>query len=249
MLDDKPLTGTSSVGDVLAKNLVWWAAELSAVVCLESGEKIPNIREEYLSAVNSPDKKKAIDELQKKYPIFKKARFAHFDKKNETAKTGVNLHAELEHWVRAKMGIGPYKADYDPKIKPFIDWAENVVKRFLWSEAHCFDEDLWVGGISDTGVELNDETYAIIDFKSAKEAYVNYFIQAGGYALQVEKNGLWDKEGKVNKKLDKPISHLIIVPFGAETIEPAIRHNVADYKDGFRNCVSLYRLLGMSKIN
>lgn len=243
LLDDKPLTGTSSVGDVLSKNLVWWAAELAAVECLEAGEKIPTIREEYLTAAASKDKKRAIDELQLKYPIFKKARFAHFAKKKEAAKTGVNLHSELEHFVKAKMGINPMRADYDAKIKPFIDWAEKEVKTFLWSEAHCFDEELWVGGISDTGVELNNGNIAVIDFKSSQKAYPNHFIQAGGYAIQIDKNGLWDCEGKMNKKLDKPISSLIIVPFGAEQIEPVIKYDVEGYKNGFKSAVVLYRLL------
>ncbi len=43
LLDGKPLTGTSSVGNVLSKPLTWWSAELSAVECLEAGEKIETI--------------------------------------------------------------------------------------------------------------------------------------------------------------------------------------------------------------
>ena len=241
-LDDKPLTGTSSVGDVLAKNLVWWAAELAAVECLEAGEKIPTIREEYLVAAASKDKKKAIDELQKKYPLFKKERFAHFEKKNQTAKTGTDLHLLLQRFIQTKMGFNPMRADYDEKIKPFIEWAEKEVKSFLYSEAHCFDEELWVGGISDAGGELNDVNTSIIDFKSAKEAYPNHFIQAGGYAIQIDKNGLWDCEGKVNKKV-KPISALIVIPFGAEKIEPVIKYDVDMYKNGFKAAVELYRLI------
>src|SRR3990167_10075513 len=100
LLDGKALTGTSSVGNVLAKNLTWWAAELSAVECLEAGEQIPTIRAEYEEACNSGDKKKAIDALQKKYPLFKKARFAHFAKKNDTAKSGTDLHSLLESYVK-----------------------------------------------------------------------------------------------------------------------------------------------------
>ena len=43
----KPLLGTSTVVGVLSKNLTWWAAETAAVECLEAGEHIPGIREEY----------------------------------------------------------------------------------------------------------------------------------------------------------------------------------------------------------
>ena len=215
LLGGKPLTGTSSVGNVLSKNLVWWAAELSAIECLETGEKIPTIREEYMKAASNPNKKQAIDALQKKYPIFKKARFAHFDKKNKAATEGTNLHAELERFVKSQMGImQEMSLELLPKIQSFVVWAKVNVKRFLWSEAHCYSEKLWVGGITDAGAEMNDGRIAVIDFKSSKEAYPNQFIQAAGYALQIDENGLFDAFGKRSKKLDKKINSLIIVPFG-----------------------------------
>lgn len=249
LLDGKPLTGTSSVGNVLAKNLVWWSAELSAVECLEIGEKIPTIREEYETACKSSDKKKAIDALQKKYPIFKKARFAHFDKKNKTAKEGTDLHAELERYVKHVMKTGDDTGPLDmaKQIIPFVEWTQKNVKKFIASEAHCFDEELWVGGITDCVAELNDGKLAIIDFKSAKEVYTNHLIQASGYAIQIEKNGLFSEDGEHSKKLEGKIEALIVVPFGAEIIIPEVKYDVEAYKQGFRNCVGLYRLLGMDK--
>lgn len=246
LLDGRALTGTSSVGNVLAKNLTWWSAELAAVECLEAGDKIPTIRAEYEEACASGDKKKAIDALQKKYPLFKKARFAHFAKKNETAKSGTDLHAELEKYVKAEIH-GQDNIVYDPKIQPFVTWSIQNVKRFLASEAHCYDEDLWVGGITDCVAELNDGKFAVIDFKSAKEAYVNHFIQASGYAIQIDKNGLFSEDGEHSKKLDKKIEVLIVVPFGAKEIVPDIKYNIEDYKTGFRHAVGLYRLLGLDK--
>src|SRR3990167_2529424 len=246
LLDGKALTGTSSVGNVLAKNLTWWAAELSAIECLEAGEQIPTIRAEYEEACKSGDKKKAIDELQKKYPLFKKARFAHFAKKNKAAEEGTDLHAELEDFVKAMMKLKPVRK-YDEKIEPFIRWAENNVAKFIASEAHCYDEELWVGGITDCVAELNDGRYAIIDFKSAKEAYVNHFIQVAGYAIQTDKNGLFSEDGEHSKKLDKKIEVLIVVPFGANEVKPEIKYNIEDYKTGFRHAVGLYRLLGLDK--
>lgn len=254
----KPLTGTSSVEDVLAKVLTWWASGLavsklgwikkvdSRKVSKEEVEKNEIARldsaslwREKIWTMAPEDYLKLLDEAYK----------AHSVKLKDTASAGTDLHAELEHWVRAKMGIGPMRADYDVKIKPFTDWAEGSVKKFLWSEAHCFDENLWVGGISDAGAELNDGSLAVIDFKSAKQVYESHFIQAGGYAIQIDQNGLWDKEGKVNKKLDKPIDYLIVVPFGAEKIEPTARQDVANCKKAFADCVSLYRFLGLTKSN
>jgi len=249
----KPLKGTSTVVNVLAKNLTWWAAELSAVECLEKGEKIETIREEYELAAKSSDKKKAIDELQKKYPIFKKARFAHFDSKNKKADEGTNLHEILEmyvkHCIKNREGSPDkwYSGLDALKIQPFIDWSVLNVKKFIASEAHCYSERLWLGGITDCVAELIDGTYAIIDFKSAKEVYPSYFLQAELYAIQIEENGLFSADGKHNKKLDKSISSLIVVPFGASEIVPVIRYNIEDYKKGAEAVVVLDNLLSLEK--
>lgn len=242
LLDGKPLTGTSSVGNVLAKNLTWWAAELSAIECLETGEKIETIREEYLSACNSGDKKKGIDALQKKYPIFKKARFAHFDKKNKTAEEGTDLHAELEDYVKTMMRLKPGR-EWDSKIKPFMLWASENIDEFLASEAHCYESNLFVGGITDCVARLKDGSLAVIDFKSSKEVYKNHAIQAGGYAIQIDANGLFSEDGEHNKKLDGPIDVLVIVPFGADKIVPKVFRDIETYKQAFRSAVVLYRLM------
>ena len=187
---------------------------------------------------------------------------AHSVKLDDSAKAGTDLHKELEGFVKFMMvgKIGD-TAGFDERIRPFRDWAFHAIKRYLWSEAHCFHEGHWIGGISDVGVELNQimietpdgqievpsGTLAIIDFKSAKEVYSSHFIQAGGYALQVEKNGLFDADGNQIGKLDKPIEALIIVPFGADIVYPEIRMKAKEYKEGFIHSLALYRLLGMDK--
>ena len=145
------------------------------------------------------------------------------------------------------MGKVPERADYDKKILPFIEWAKESIKEFIASEAHCFDEELWVGGIVDCVVKLSNDKLAIIDFKSSKEAYVTQFIQCAGYAIQIEKNGLFSEDGEHSKRLDGKIESLIVVPFGAKEITPDIKNNVQDYMTGFRHAVGLYRLLGLEK--
>lgn len=251
----KPLTGTSSVVNVLAKVLTWWASGL-AVGKLGWIKKVDprkstkeQIEANRIARITSVTK--ALEIIKKLTPelflaLLDDAYKAHSVKLKDSAAAGTDLHAELEAYVKGKMGLVKVRA-YDPKIQPFIDWAEKNVKKFLWSEAHCFDLDLWVGGISDVGAELMDGSIALIDFKSSKEAYDSHFIQAAGYSIQIENNGLWDSQGTKNKKLDKDIEHLIIVPFGAEKIIPQFRNNVTDYQQGFINCLQLYRLMGMDK--
>lgn len=243
-LRGKPLTGTSSIGDVLFKPLHWWSAELAAVECLEKGIKIEGIREEYEQAIKG-DKKKGIDELQKKYPIFKKARFAHHKTKDKAAKEGTDTHDIYERWVKSQMGKDTKITDEEQKqIKPFIEWADKNVKEFVWSEANCYSERLWVGGISDAGAILKDGTLAVIDFKRASKVYITHYIQVAGYAIEVEENGIFSENGKHNKKINNKVGKLIIVPGDAI---PQITDKVDEYKQGFESAVSLYRLMGLHK--
>lgn len=249
-LGGRALTGTSSISGVLAKNLTWWAAELAAVECLEAGEKIPTIRDEYEKAASRPglEKKKAIDALCKKYPVFKAARFAHFAKKNDSAKKGTDLHAQLENFVKFRMGKAKLEL-YDPKIEPFIKWSDENVEEFIASEANCYSERLWVGGITDCVAKMKDGKLAIIDFKSAKSAYTGHFIQVAGYAIQLEENGMFSEDGKHSKKLEGKIEKLIIVPFGAEVVVPAVREFLAvdEFKKGFEQATFLYRLIALDE--
>ena len=244
----KPLTGTSSIGNVLAKPLTWWAAGLAVEKFGWMNPK-KNSPESVKTALQEGwERVKGLD-LKDYGKLLTEAYYAHSAKLKDTAKTGTDLHAELEHFVKATMGLKPMRADYDKKIQPFIDWTEKNVKRFIASEAHCFDEELFVGGITDCIAELNDGKLAIIDFKSSKEAYINQFIQVAGYSIQVEKNGLFSEDGEYNKKLEGKIEVLIVVPFGAEVVEPSIRYDVESYKQGFRSAVVLYRLLGLEGKN
>lgn len=244
-LDGRPLIGTSKVVGVIAKNLVWWAAELSAVECLEVGEKIPTIREEYLLACSSPDKKTAIDTLQKKYPLFKKARFAHFASKNDKAEKGTDMHAELEKYIKAclERGGGPEQIETEHKaVKIFSEWAIVNVDKFLWSEIHCYSENMWVGGIIDAGFIDKQGKVGIIDFKSAKEAYISYFIQIAGYDLQINENGGYDADGKKILELPKPIDYYLVFPFGAEKPEAITNYDIEPLKEGFKSALVLYKL-------
>jgi hypothetical protein len=246
LLDGKPLTGTSSVGSVLHIPLAWWASGLACEIFgwinpkYNSSDKVNSSAEKGLNLIKGLS-------LDKYKTLLTKAYRHHHDSLNKSAKKGTDLHAELERYVKNTMHNRMSTPVYNDRILPFIEWAEKNVKKFLWSEAHCYDEELWVGGISDCGVELNDGKMAIIDFKSSKDAYPTHYIQCAGYAIQIENNGLWSEDGSKNKKVAKKFDALIIVPFGAKVVEPKMLYNIDSYKEGFRNAVGLYRLLKNNK--
>lgn len=241
-----PLCGTTSVVGVISKNLTWWAAEVAAVTCLESGEKIPTIREEYQQACIG-DKKRGIDALQKKYPIFKKARFAHYEEKNNKAEKGTDMHAELEKWVNlmiSNQGGKPIemKGYEHPAVEKFAKWAIENVERFIVSEGYTYSEKYWLGGIIDCMAILKDGRTAIIDFKSSREAFISQFIQVALYDIQVSESGLFDEEGNRLRDAIK-VDTYFIFPFGAVDVKPAERKDTEELKKGALGAVELYKLI------
>lgn len=247
-LDVKTLRGTSSIVDIIAKTLHWWSAELSAVECLEAGIHIPTIREEYLEAVKKfgLDKTIAINALEEKYPIFRTARHAHDDKKKSTAKGGTDMHGELEIYVKSCIENGgkPFlkeaREDSHRAVVIFSVWAVDNVDKFLWSEGHCYSRPLWVGGICDCGALMKNGNIAAFDFKSAKEAFFGHFVQVAGYAIQMEENGVLDKNGYELLKLPQPIAELYVVPFGAKDPTPRPNYDVEARKKNFVSALDLH---------
>jgi hypothetical protein len=246
-LNDVPLIGTSTALKVLAKPLTWWA---SGLACEKFGWLNPKLSKEEERRANAIKyfediKKLTIEEYIK---LLNKAYRAHDEKLDSSASKGTDLHEELERFVKWKIRGSKGKFIPDNKIIPFIEWSDKNVANFIASEAHCFSAELWTGGITDVVAKLKNGNMAIIDFKSSKEAYTSQFIQAAGYALQIEENGLWDRNGKVNKKLDEPIKELIIFPFGGKEIKAYQRSDVANLKEGFKHVVALYKLIELNQI-
>lgn len=263
LFEDKPLTGASSVVQVLAKPLTWWASGLAVEKFGYINEKKGTEKEREAAA------KKMLDKLQgmplNDYRVLLECAYrAHAETLKEKADAGTDLHEELEKYVDFHMeaksddddrggycyGLDSYvyRDDFDAqkfptKIQPFIEWAEQHVERFLWSEMHCFSEKAWTGGISDAGCELKDGTVAIIDFKSAKEAYPSHFIQIGGYDLMISANGGYKPTGEKIFTLPRPITKHIVVPFGAKNPLPVVSTEVETNKEAFKACLLLYRMV------
>jgi hypothetical protein len=254
-LGGKALIGTSTACGVIGKDgaLAWWAAELAAVEALSTDTFHPELRGEFEAVKKISDakeRKAAMDALQRKYPAFKAARFAHYNAKNEAADKGTDMHAELEKYVKACIGIGgaavelKVAEDWNEKTIAFSRWAVEHVERFLLSEAHCYSERLWVGGITDCVAKMKDGRFAVIDFKSAREAYRSMFVQTAGYIIQLEENGAVDAEGKLIISAMSPIDKITamyIVPFGSKNPTPVEQFDVDGFKSAFKAAVTLYK--------
>lgn len=243
-LGGKPLIGTSTATKIISKPLTWWAAGMAmATLGWKNGKttsKEDRLKhaEKFFEELKGLTLEEYVNRLDEGYA-------AHSKRLKETASDGVDLHAELEGYVKNCLLTNEGKIVMPDKsvseqVGNFAGWAKDNVKRFIFSEAHCYSEKLWLGGISDCGAELKDGTKAIIDFKSSKEAYFDQFIQCALYDLQFSENGGFDKDGN---RLFEPMQfgRYIIIPFGAKEFAPKERYDVAEFRKTAEATLTLYK--------
>jgi hypothetical protein len=250
LLDEKPLIGTSSVGDVLMKHgLTYWAAGLALEKFgwkkkKNEDDKVRPRDERVISAemgrakLNKLSPDEYLDLLDEAYS-------AHAKELDTSADKGKELHAEIEKYIKYKMSDSEVKVfeSTDERIVPFIEWANENVKRFLLSEGNVYSERMHTGGVCDCMVELNDGTVGIIDFKSAKKTYTSHFLQCAGYSIQLKENGAFDKDGNQTMVTPAKIDWFAVVPFGKKKFVVDIKRNVDELEEGFKSMLSLYKLI------
>jgi hypothetical protein len=251
-LDGRPLIGTSRVGSILSKPLSWYGAGKAVEVF---GCPDPKV------ITKIKNKKATVEEKSAHYrglegalaiikqcdvaqyaALIDKAYRAHDVYKRSRAKTGTDLHAECEAFI--KDCLNPQgRLQFAPEIQPLIDWSSENVRRFLWSEGHCYSEKHWLGGISDAGYETKDGKYGILDFKSSKEAYMDQFWQCAGYAIQIEENGILDADGNQVLEVGYSFDEVCVFPFGGEKPQPYFNCDMAGSKEAFLAELLIYNKL------
>jgi len=255
-LDGKPLIGTSSAASVLAKPLTWWAAGLAVEkfgwIHKGDAKKGWTKKEKRLEAAALMKKAIPLYTDEEYLKLLDDAYGAHATKLKTSAADGTDLHAIVESYIKECLeknngapivpGVVTKEWKY-VKIVPFINWAGARVKKFLWSEMHCYSERLWVGGITDFGFEDVDGKIAVGDIKSSKEAYLSQFWQCAGYDIQISENGGYDRKGNKVFTLEKPIDYYMIFPFGMEVPEAQYYYDVAGGRAAFEAELFLYKKL------
>jgi len=244
LLGDKPLCGTSTVVGILSKPLTWWASGLAVEkfgwINKGNAKKGWTPKSKRLSSAQQGlNKIKSITDVEDYLSLLDEAYAAHSKKLDSSATAGTDMHAELERYVLSKM-TGQPSMPFPELIQPFIEWADKNVKRFMISEGNVFSERMWTGGITDVMFEHVDGRICIGDFKSSKEAYISQFIQAAGYDLQQEENGVFSSVGT---KLQDPVkvNAYYIFTFG-DGFNVTLREDTEALKKGFEACVLLYKL-------
>ncbi len=251
LLDGRPLYGTSTIVGIIHKELAYWASGMALTPLGWLHKRKHKIAERLTAAeralgwIKFVTPREWMNALDESY-------CAHNTRKETAAVTGTSMHAELEAYVKCciyehagePIGYG-HPSDNSYAVNIFAEWSFLNVREFLWSEAHCYSERLWTGGISDVGAILKDGTLAIIDFKSAKEAYKSNFVQMGGYATAIRENGLFTADGRTICttawfESGKGFGAFIVFPFGAADVKPDIRRNTAGFMRNFESAVDIY---------
>lgn len=252
-LDGRPLIGTSTICKIIAKPLTWWA---SGMACEKFGWINPkkNTPEAVKTALQAAYKRVMSLSLPEYGKLLTEAYRAHNDRKEKAAEDGTDLHAELEKYVKLCLETNDgiplaHSVNEIKQVSFFVDWSLENIKSFLWSEAHCYSEKLWVGGITDCGAEMKDGKLAVIDFKSSKDAYFDQFIQVAGYALQIIENGLYTAHGVQTVTYVKPFDVLYIVPFGADDPTPRPHYDVEGRMADFESATRLYKSSNLEEFN
>ena len=251
LLDERPLIGTSTATKIIAKPLTWWASGMAVGKLgwtnskIRENGKYKNIPMAERLKVVTPVFE-AIGKMSAKafLELLDKAYRAHDDHKKERAEAGTDRHALLEEYVKGCLlkGGAPLPYEGDAKVKTFTGWAQKNVKKFLWSELHCYSEVLWTGGICDVGWESNQGETVVGDFKSSKEAYFDQFVQVAGYDIALSENGGFTCDGEPLFEPGLQADKYCIVPFGSEILEPEFRNDINDFRNAFSSAVFLHKL-------
>ena len=245
-----PLLGTSTVTGVMSKPLTWWASGLAVGKLGWTNSKL-KINGRYITV---PQEKRIggvlpyLEKIKQMLPeaflaLLDDAYRAHSEKLDESAGKGIDRHEILESYVKGCIALGGEPMDVqeeDPLVRKFIEWSLENVKEFKLSEAHCYSERLWLGGIVDCVAILKSDDVAVIDFKSSREAYDNQWIQTALYDVQLSEHGAFDKEGN---KIAEPMkaTKYLIVPFGAPEFTVEERTDLGGIKKAAEACVVLYK--------
>lgn len=193
MLNGKRLHGTTEVLKVLSKPLTWWA---SGMACQTFGWMNPKkIGESERGIAASRMLKKIrgmnVDQYQ---TLLAQAYAAHDTFKEGRATTGKDMHADAEAYIRARIK-GEKIRKVPSTISRFVEWAERKVKKFLFTEVHCYSREMWVGGICDFAYQDLKGNYGLADLKSSDAAYFDHMGQIGAYDMQLHENGAFSQKG------------------------------------------------------
>jgi len=244
--DGKLMTGVTSVLGIIggdkAQNLIQWAADLAAIAGLEA-EQIIGIKAEYDAIQKIEDwkeKKKAKEELDKKYPLYHEARTTHNKKKEEAGAKGTNVHAEIEKYIKLMIsdqdGIAHEINGYENKqFENFVSWAFKNRVKFLESEKKIYSTEWFCAGTADFTCEIDGKRF-VGDIKTGGVYDRIPFFQTAAYRKMLIEMGEKDYDGScvINIKKDGKFD---------ETRDVMWSYDYQTDLEGFLAALKIYRIM------
>lgn len=192
-LDGKPMSGCTTVLDVIAKPaLIQWAAN-QAVLFLEG----------WLMGLDSVPWEDEVKDM------CKKAKTAYAQKRDKAGEAGTDVHAEIEQLINRMMetndGYFPEVLIHkDMQVQHFADWAYKNNVKFLESEKKVYSRKYNVAGTLDFKCEINGRIF-VGDIKTSSNIYNRIpFAQCAAYQMmEKEMDGHSDVKGRVIINLKK----------------------------------------------
>ena len=229
LLDDKPITGVTTILKVIAKPfLIPWAANM-AVDYIEKHQVIGHY--------NMATKTGSIEFDMGFTELLKQAKSAHTQKRDKAGDIGKEAHKLCENWIKSK--DGNVKKSKSPQVnkmvRNFCEWANKNKVKFIASEKKVFSEKYWFCGTYDFLCEIDKKIW-LGDIKTGSGIYPDMFFQTAGYQICEE---------EMNPKL-KIDGHIIVnIKKNGTLLEKRSISN-KDNKEAFLSALTLYRI--MSKV-
>ena len=102
---------------------------------------------------------------------------------DERASIGTDFHKMVEDYMSGKQVGGTHFKESIDMFKRFMVWAENHHYKVFAHEQSLVGERF--GGTIDAIGEV-DGALTVIDYKTAKKVYADFFVQLAGYALLLQ---------------------------------------------------------------
>jgi len=209
LLDDKPLHGITTVLKVINKPfLIQWSANMACDYVRTNLKDLNNLEE-----------------------VLNKAKTAYRIKQETASDFGTNLHKAIEVWIKEKKE--PILQD-TPKIlfNKFKEWVDKENVKFIESEKHVWSKDLWIGGILDLVITINDKKY-IGDIKTSSGIYNEAFFQMAAYDLCLQ-------EMKEHQNIE---GYVVINLKKDGNLDFKLATNKQLNQDAFKYALNLYKII------
>lgn len=215
-LNDKPLTGVTTILNVIAKPaLIPWAVKTMEDWIKTNCKKLPG---KYGWEVTEEE--------------LKEAKSAHRKKMEKAGDIGTEAHKWIENWIKKIDQPEPENEMVKKMVNHFMTWARDNKVEFLESEKRVYSKKHWFAGTCDLVLKKDGKIY-IGDLKTSSGIYPEYFWQTAGYQLAIQEMGNYPKiEG-----------HIIINCTKTGNIEVKEYYGYEKNKEAFLACLTIYRVL------